>query len=389
MNSNDKLSQSVYASVGKMLTRYEFDGDRSSLIKRETLELPFNVQYAWAHPTQPFLYLACSNGSPSEVGSAHCLVSLVLNGQSGVMSRMGEPVGLAARAVHMTLDQKGQFILVAYNKPSRVSVHRLLANGLIGEEVEQTQTLDTGIYAHQVRVSLSNKSVIVVARGNNAKENQPEDPGSLRVFSFSESGQLKTSSTVAPKQGYGFGPRHLDFHPSKPWVYVSLERQNGLHMYLANEMGDQVADQPSYVKPTLSEEPGSRPRQRSGTVHVHPNGRSVYVANRASGLDSEQMYVGGENNIAVYRIDAISGEPTIIQHMDTRGVVARTFALDKTGTLLLAANSQTIRVKKDGQQTLIPASLALFHVLNDGSLAYVGKTDVPVGEEVLFWMGIA
>ena len=101
------------------------------------------------------------------------------------------------------------------------------------------------------------------------------------------------------------------------------------------------------------------------------------------------MYVGGENNIAVYRIDAISGEPTIIQHMDTRGVVARTFALDKTGTLLLAANSQTIRVKKDGQQTLIPASLALFHVLNDGSLAYVGKTDVPVGEEVLFWMGIA
>jgi 6-phosphogluconolactonase (cycloisomerase 2 family) len=268
-------------------------------------------------------------------------------------------------------------------------VHRLLANGLIGEEVEQTQTLDTGIYAHQVRVSLSNKSVIVVARGNNAKENQPEDPGSLRVFSFSESGQLKTSSTVAPKQGYGFGPRHLDFHPSKPWVYVSLERQNGLHMYLANEMGDQVAEQPSYVKPTLSEEPGSRPRQRSGTVHVHPNGRSVYVANRASGLDSEQMYVGGENNIAVYRIDAISGEPTIIQHMDTRGVVARTFALDKTGTLLLAANSQTIRVKKDGQQTLIPASLALFHVLNDGSLAYVGKTDVPVGEEVLFWMGIA
>jgi len=39
---------------------------------------------------------------------------------------------------------------------------------------------------------------------------------------------LTNAVSIAPNGGQGFGPRHLDFHPTKPWMYVSIETQNKL-----------------------------------------------------------------------------------------------------------------------------------------------------------------
>src|SRR5204862_370224 len=72
--------------------------------------------------------------------------------------------------------------------------------------------------------------VILVTRGHDAAGGKPEEPGALKVFDY-EAGLLTNEASVAPNGGYGFGPRHLDFHPIKPWVYVSLERQNRLDMF--------------------------------------------------------------------------------------------------------------------------------------------------------------
>ena len=36
---------------------------------------------------------------------------------------------------------------------------------------------------------------------------------------------------TAPRGGYGFGPRHIDFHARKPWLYVSDERRSRLYMF--------------------------------------------------------------------------------------------------------------------------------------------------------------
>jgi len=65
---------------------------------------------------------------------------------------------------------------------------------------------------------------------------KPEEPGALKVFYY-EGSKLTNEASVAPNGGYGFGPRHLDFHPTKPWVYVSLERQNRLDMLTRSTMG--------------------------------------------------------------------------------------------------------------------------------------------------------
>src|SRR5205085_10940104 len=113
---------------------------------------------------------------------------------------------------------------------SSVTVHRLAADGTIAEEVKQKAALDCGIYAHQILVTPANDAAILMARRNDAAAGKPQDPGALKIFALRD-GQLANRGTVAPGGGFGFGPRHLDFHPTAPFVFVSLERQNKLNVY--------------------------------------------------------------------------------------------------------------------------------------------------------------
>lgn len=387
MKSNENGGSALYMSVGRALTHYDVDVDAATLTRRATIALPQKVQYVWPHPSAPYLYAACSSGGPEARGDAHCAVALRIDA-SGALAIEGAPVPLRSRPIHTTLDAPGRHLLTAYSNPSGLSVHRIEDGGAIGAEIVQRVTPDTGIYAHQVKVAPSNRTVIVVARGNDPKDDGPEDPGALKVFAY-DNGQLTPLASVAPDGGYGFGPRHIDFHPSRPWVYVSLERQNRLHMF--RFVGDSLEPAPAYVKGTLADEAGARRRQRSGTVHVHPNGRFVYVANRASGTEDvagRPLFIGGENNIAVYEIDDASGEPRVVQHADTHGIVPRTFALDKTGRLLVAANSVAILVRDGAAVKTVSPSLALFRAGQDGKLDYVRKYDIDVGSETMFWMGM-
>ena len=389
-NKNRYLGVHCYASAGAILTHYVIDAADGSITPQAALAMPSRVQYAWLHPTAPYLVAVSSDGSPELKGTSHCLVTVKIDGETRALQQIVGKVALPGRAVHMTLDGDGTHALVAYARPSGLEVYPLHADGGIGNVLSQNATIDPGIYAHQVRVTPSNKALVIVARGNNPKDGAAEDPGALKLHHYSR-GQVQIAQSVAPNGGYGFGPRHIDFHPTQPWLYASLERQNLLHMYRMHADGTTCDAQPAYVKATLADVANVRPRQRSGTIHMHPNGCFVYVANRASAVESfngQDIYVGGENNIAVYAIDATTGEPTSIQHEDTRGVVARTFALDASGNWLVAANSVPILVKEGDNVVTLPPRLAVFRVGGDGKLTYMSKCDVVSNGQPLFWMGV-
>jgi Lactonase, 7-bladed beta-propeller len=141
----------------------------------------------------------------------------------------------------------GKHALTCYNNPSNLTVHRINGDGTIGEQILQKTKLDFGIFAHQILPTPSNRSVIMVTRGNKAEEGRPEDPGALKIYSFKD-GQLSPLANlpVGGKGGLGYGPRHLDFHPTKPWVYVSVESQNELHMHELKD--DNLSPEPLYKK---------------------------------------------------------------------------------------------------------------------------------------------
>jgi 6-phosphogluconolactonase (cycloisomerase 2 family) len=109
-------------------------------------------------------------------------------------------------------------------------------------------------------------------------------------------------------------------------------------------------------------------RQAVGTVHVHPNGRTVYVANRAGKAE-------GENSLAAYAIDQTTGEPHPLGHIDTHGVHPRTFHIDPSGRLLAVAH-------------ITGAVLSLFHIGDDGGLRFARAYDIDVGQRTMWWMGM-
>jgi 6-phosphogluconolactonase len=386
----------LYAATGAELTQYDVDTESASLVKRSSIRLPANIQYAWPHASR-YIYVAWSDGGAATAaqgaaagphGKLHGVSAFRIDPRSGALQPIGQSVSLASRPIHLSTDISGTHVLIAYNDPSGVTVHRLNADGTIGALVSQPSMLDTGIYAHQVRVDASNKIAILVTRGNGPTKDKPEDRGALKVFSYAD-GVLKNRASIAPNGGVDFQPRHLDFHPTQPWVFVSLERQSKLQVYKMTKDGSLGAI-PLYTKNSLADPARKTLRQNAGAIHAHPNGQFVYQANRSTtvGVAGTPVDGGGENSIAVYAINPQNGEPTLIQSADTRGAEPRTFALDPSARILVAANQTAIFTGSSTNAKMIPASLAVFRVRNDGKLDFVRKYDVDPGTGSLYWMGI-
>src|SRR6516225_10666688 len=380
----------LYASVGPELTQYDVDVAGATLVRRGTVRLPANVHYAWPHASGRFLFVASSDSAPGmgSAGNTHHVTAFRIEAASGALSAHGDPIPLPTRPIHMTTDIPSEHLLVAFSNPSGVRVYRINPDATPGVEIAQPELIDPGIYAHQVRVRLDNRAVILVTRGHDATAGKPEEPGALKVFAYRQ-GLLTKEVSVAPNGGYGFGPRHLDFHPTGPWVYASLERQNKLDMFRI--AGKALSAVPVFRKETLAEPNNIRGRQVAGTIHVHPNGRFVYAVNRASStmeVEGKPVFAGGENTIAVYEINSTTGEPTLIQHVDTRGIHCRTFHIDPSGRMLVAAHIMALPVKEGAAIRIVPASLAVFRIDDNGKLDFVRKYDVDVGDKTMFWMGM-
>ena len=117
----------------------------------------------------------------------------------------------------------------------------------------------------------------------------------------------------------------------------------------------------------------------------------MYVSNRADGVvdyQGEKVFNAGENTIAVYEINMQTGLPSLIQTEDTRGMHARTFAIDPSGKILVAGSMVTRNVLEDNVVRHVPGGLSVFRIGNDGRLQFVQKIDMDVRNANLFWMGM-
>jgi 6-phosphogluconolactonase len=379
-----------YSAVGSDLTLYRMNADDLTLTRQGTVSVPANIQYAWPHPSKKYLYVVSSNRRPGFVGDVNFVHAFRIDAMTSALSPHGEPQALPSRAVHTSVDRSGEYLLTAYNDPSSLTVHRIKGDGTLGELIQQQNALDTGKYAHQILATPDNQQLIMVTRGNNAPEDKTVvNPGSLKVYGF-KAGVLSNVAAIQPGDGMKFGPRHLDFHPTQPWVYVAVESQNKLFVY-QRDPATGLSREPLFMKDTLFDPSKRGPRQHAGAIHVHPNGRFVYLTNRDSGMvdfEGQRISGGGQNNVAVFSIDQATGEPTLIQTADARAIELRTFAIDPSGRMLVAASIRAVPVREGGAIRTVPAGLSVFRIGGDGKLDFVRKYDVDVGNTTQWWSGM-
>ncbi len=376
----------LYASIGAELIQFDMDAEAATLTRRGSVTLPANVQYVWPHANRKFLYAATSDSASGmgPAGTTHHVSALAIDA-TGALTTHGAPIPLPYRPIHMATDISSENVLVAFNNPPDVRVYKIAADATLGAEVPLPEGTDPGIFPHQILAMPDNGHVILIARGHDAAKGKPEEPGSLKIFR-NDSGTLRDEVSIAPNGGFGFGPRHLDFHPTKPWIYIALERQNAVDL-VVHDAG-KLAETPAFRVNTLRKPDAVIGHQVVGTVHVHPNGRFVYVANRANNTveqNGKKVFAGGENSIAVFAIDQRNGEPIPIQHADTNGIHCRTFHIDPTGKLMVCAHIMGLPMP-DG--TEVPTRLSLFRIGDDGKLAFVRSYDMETGGKFMWWMGM-
>ncbi|MCA6108566.1 lactonase family protein [Bradyrhizobium cenepequi] len=254
----------LYANVGPNLTHYGVDVEAMTLTKRDTITLPDSVQYAWPHCSRRFLYVATSNTAPGNgavPGNSHHLVALKIEEKNGALTAHGVPLAIPTRPIHVSTDIPSENILVAFNKPSGVRVYRINEDFTPAEEVSQTGPIDPGIYAHQVRVTPDNKLAILVTRGNEGTPTHIEEPGAIKVFDY-ERGLLSNEISIAPDGGRNFGPRHLDFHPTLPLIFLSIETQNQVALLRMDDA--RIEPDLLFRTGTLAKRGSRRARQAAG-----------------------------------------------------------------------------------------------------------------------------
>ena len=377
-----------YQSIGPELARYDIDIEGTALTRRDAVSTPSaNVQYVWPHPSKEVLYVVSSDGGPGTIpGTKHVATAFRIDPTSGALTPHGGTAPLPSRPVHCSVDRSGGYLLTAYNYPSNITVHRIKPDGTLGDPIAPREKPDVGIFAHQVLTTPGNQTAIMVTRGNNPEATKPEDPGALKVYGFRD-GALSNLASIARGNGLGFGPRHFDIHPIKPWLFLSVERQSELHVYRLNDDGTLPRDA-TFIKNALGDRANHGHAQMAGAIHVHPNGRFVYMTNRNSSTEEvggRKVFKSGENNVAVFAINQTTGEPKLIQNIDAHTIHLRTFAVDPSGRLLIAASILPMAMR-DG--STLPAGLVLYRIGDDGKLTFARKYDVDTGRFMQFWTGI-
>jgi len=134
----------------------------------------------------------------------------------------------------------------------------------------------------------------------------------------------------------GSGPRHLSFHPSKPWVYVIEELTGTVSAWTYK--GAKFTP----LQNISSHPAGFQGNKGSADIHTSPDGKFLYATNR-----------GDANSIAVFSIDSKTGKLTLKGVQSTEGSHPRNFTIDPSGQFLLVANrdSNNIVVFSINRQT--------------------------------------
>jgi 6-phosphogluconolactonase (cycloisomerase 2 family) len=381
----------LYQTIGEELIHWDVDVDAATLTRRASVTLPSKVQYVWPLPSKKYLTVTTSDapsGNTPDKGKVHRLCAVRINAD-GSLALHGEGAPLPSRPIHHCVDRSGNFALTAFNNPSHITVHRINADGTIGALVEQKAKIDVGIYAHQVTLTPSNKLVVFPARGNDPKEGKAEDPGAIKVYHFNDGQLAPAQNIIGGNNGFDYRPRHVDYHPTKPWMYANIETQSEVHMHRID--GDKIADKPAFIKASLIHMRDPKLHQTTSAIHVHPSGKFVYTANRADSkfdFNGKQVFAGGENSIAAFAIDQTTGEHSHIQSVDPLTHHVRTFSIDPSGRLLVAASIRDMWTRTGDNVRLAPAAMSVFRIREDGKLEFARKYDVELNGKLQWWTGM-
>jgi 6-phosphogluconolactonase len=314
----------TYTNHGsKGIYAYRFDSSTGKLtsvgLAAETPEPSFIA----VDPNGRFLYAVNEtgtyNGQPTGAVSA-----FAIQPETGKLSLLNQISSHGADTAHIILDRAGKYALVSNYTSGNVVVLPVLQDGRLGEASSFVQHKGSSVnpdrqkgpHAHATVLSPDNRFAVVADLGLDQ----------LLVYSFDTTKGTLGANPQIVKASPGAGPRHLAFSSDDRFLYVINEMESTVVAYSYNQSTGAL-----HELQTIS----TLPKNFSGNntaaeIEIHPSGEFLYASNR-----------GDDNSIVVFAIDSRSGALTLVENDPTGGKTPRHFAIDPTGSWLLAANEDS------------------------------------------------
>lgn len=331
----------MYAYVGSRTTRernargqgitvYRLDDSQRRLEAVQLVEGLVNPSFLAMNTAGTMLYAV--HGDHQEISA------FAVEPRSGRLRLLQQQCCGGTNPVHLAIAPQGHHVLVANHISGTLAVLPLRADGQI-EPLSQRVSMPGSPGPHRVEQPFakphfnpfdpSGRFVVVPDKGLNR----------IFVFRFQD-GVLEPAEPPFVQTRETAGPRHIAFHPSRPFAYVVNELDSSVTAYHFDAHSGAL--QPFQL---LSSLPDSYTGDsRASEIAIDASGSTLYASNR--GFDS----------IASYRIDPHSGRLQLLQVLPSGGRTPRFFALAPNGRCMFVLNEDS-------------DSILAFDVAADGRLA--------------------
>ncbi len=293
----------------------EFDSETGSLAEPRLAFEIGHPGFLAIHPNRQFIYSVCQGG----------VAALRINAD-GTLSLINRQAGDGRGACHVSVDQTGRCVMVAYYGSGSVASFRILEDGSLSKV--KSYFVHEGAGEHPGRQDKAYAhSVITNPRNTHA---YACDLGIDKVMIYaldSEDGTLAPAGFAAVPGG-SRGPRHMKWNSEGTIAYVLNELDLTLSVFKADDEG-----QMKHVK-TVSALPegADRSGMTAAEIRIHPNGRFVYTSNRDitdRKRDSITVFKRFEDGLE--RVDTVFSEVWF----------PRNFNLDPTGNWMLVGGQKS------------------------------------------------
>ncbi len=301
---------------GKGISVYDVNPATGAWSLIEVFETIANPGYVALDGKRRFLY--ASHGDGNEVSA------YAVDTKTGKLRFLNKQASHGDNGPHLIVDPGDRYVVVA-NGPG-IAVLPINADGSLapatdavvppGTEGPYKREQGLGAHPHQVLFDASGRFLLSPDKGVDA----------VHLFRLDAAGgKLRPNDPPFVKSRYGAGPRHITFHPSRPFAYLINELDSTVTTYRWDS--ERGALTPLHIIPTTP--PTFTGDNTGAEIAVAPSGNFVYVSNR------------GHNSIATFAVDAKDATLSPIGWEPTQGRKPRFFTLDPSGATLYVANEDS------------------------------------------------
>ena len=240
--------------------------------------------------------------------------SFAIDARSGRLDYLGFGP-LADNTCYISTDKTGRFLLSASYQGNKIAVNAIGPDGIV--QAPQ-QIIGTELKSHSILVDGANRYALSACLGGDIFYQWRFD---------AQTGRLTPNDPPFVSVKEHSGPRHFVFHPNGRIVYLLNEHAVTIHVYAYNPGKGTLAER--QVVNALTPTPGDK--IWATDIHITPNGRFLYAAER------------GSSTLAMLKVDPKEGTLSLSGHIVTEKQ-PRGFAIDPSGRFLYCTGQLSIRM---------------------------------------------